>query len=294
MNVTILDIIAITTIGLLGMGFVFRHRDRHILRAGGYVLFGLFWALRAQEFSYDMVNFLFAVLALPFFAVLGMEEYSSYRGGEAKKGMDMLSGGIFFGFALYFMMARVPVFSGAIIESVARHTVLLLNALGGEYTAGAATHSGWASSGFLSSDEVRAPILDKDGFAVVNIILACTGVQSMMIFAGPIMSSRRADLRTRLSGVLLVAPTIYILNIFRNTGIVIMLENGYSFYIAHDVIGKAGSLGAMLVLAFITFKLVPGLLDDVEDIISIFIRRKPRSQPAEPSPPPPENPQEPA
>jgi len=172
--------------------------------------------------------------------------------------------------------------SGAIIGPVTRHSTMLLNALGGEYAAGGVIYPGsmWYSSGFMSGEEVMAPIIDRDGWTVVNIVLACTGVQSMMVFAGPILFTTRATRRDRASAIMIILPTIYILNLIRNAGIVIMMENGVSFHMAHDVIGKAGSLGAMFLLALLAFKLVPGLLDDVEDIIGLFIRRKPHSRPA--------------
>jgi exosortase/archaeosortase len=49
----------------------------------------------------------------------------------------------------------------------------------------------------------------------------------------------------------------------------------FSFEIAHNVIGKAGSLIALIVLLFITFKILPELYDEIMGIIDLPKRKGP-------------------
>ncbi|MCD6461341.1 MAG: archaeosortase A, partial [Thermoplasmata archaeon] len=70
---------------------------------------------------------------------------------------------------------------------------------------------------------------------------------------------------------------IYVLNLFRNWSIIYMIDTlGMSPQTAHDIIGKAGSLAALFLLALMTFRLLPELLDDLEKVLDLFIPRKQR------------------
>ena len=295
MNVSpaLLDMLCFTSIGLLGMGYYFKHNDRYVLRSAGFFLFGLFWALRTPEFwsTGDMVNTFFVAMALPFFSYIGFEELDVFLGKkkESSRGLEMLTGGVFFASLAYFSIAKMPFVSGSIIEMVASHSTWLSNAIGGEYSVGSVVYpagSRWISSGFSVDDEIAAPIFRADGSSVVYIIFACTGIQSILIFSGPILYTKRAGWYEKMHILAIVLPTIYILNIIRNSSIIYMVDElGWSGQFAHDYVAKAGSLVALLFLAFLTFKIVPGILDDVNDVVEIFSRRKQRSPPSKPSPP---------
>ena len=99
----------------------------------------------------------------------------------------------------------------------------------------------------------------------VEIILACTAIESIALFAGVILSVQ-APLGRRLAALAASTISIYLLNIVRN-GFVLMAYGwswfgSDSFDIAHNIIAKAGSTGALLAISYLVFLLLPELLID--------------------------------
>ena len=82
-------------------------------------------------------------------------------------------------------------------------------------------------------------IIAQHGFRV-EIILACTGMQSIAIMLG-VAAAVPTTLRQKAYAFLLVAPTIYILNLFRNV-FVIMAYTGQWFPYFPDIAGN-GEIG---------------------------------------------------
>jgi exosortase/archaeosortase family protein len=133
----------------------------------------------------------------------------------------------------------------------------------------------------------------------VTVILACTALQSIMLFVGLFMGTS-APLRKKLWASALVAAVVYVLNLLRNTGIIWFYGQGVmSFWTIHDAIGKGGSLIAMIGIAFGCFAWFPefltalvGVLDlphrdgPVERVLRLG-RRRPEALPTAPPPPPP-------
>ncbi|MDI9646586.1 MAG: archaeosortase A [Archaeoglobales archaeon] len=114
-----------------------------------------------------------------------------------------------------------------------------------------------------------------EGFVVtlngraVEIILACTAIESIALFAGATLGVD-APKNRRLKAFFLSVPTIYILNIFRN--VFVIASFGYSwfgeksFYIAHNVVAKIFSTIALVAIAYAVFTLLPELLELVENM----------------------------
>src|SRR5439155_10578682 len=118
------------------------------------------------------------------------------------------------------------------------------------------------------------------GYAV-TVILACTAIQSMMIFVAAI-ACLRAPVKRKIWGYLVTAPPIYLLNIFRNAGIVY----GYKdlqwsmfgmdpFEWMHSYVGKIGSLLALVVIALAVFTLLPELHSNILDLFDLRKRKAP-------------------
>lgn len=133
----------------------------------------------------------------------------------------------------------------------------------------------------------------------VTVILACTALQSIMLFVGLFMGTS-APLRKKLWASGIIAAVVYVLNLVRNTGIIWFYGEGVmSFWVIHDAIGKGGSLLAMIGIAFGCFAWFPefltalvGVLDlphrdgPVERVLRLG-RRRPEALPTLPPPPPP-------
>lgn len=110
----------------------------------------------------------------------------------------------------------------------------------------------------------------------ISIIFACTAIQSMVLFVGMIGAITSAKPRRKALGLLATVIPIYFLNLIRNAGVVFMVGSGMvSFDIAHNVIGKIGSLLALILLLLITFKIVPELYAEILGIIDLPKRKGP-------------------
>lgn len=103
----------------------------------------------------------------------------------------------------------------------------------------------------------------------VEIILACTAIESIALFAGVIVSVQ-APLGRRLAALLASTLTIYVLNVVRNS--FVLMAYGWdwfgsdSFHVAHNIIAKAGSTVALLAVAYLVFALLPELLAVIDEL----------------------------
>ncbi len=119
----------------------------------------------------------------------------------------------------------------------------------------------------------------------IEMILACTGIQSIAIMLG-VVGAVRTTLRQKVLAFLLVFPTIYILNTFRNAFVIIAYteqwfpylpeiagngEFGYeSFFWAHNVLSELGALVLLVLIAYGLFAIIPDLGDWAADLVGIY------------------------
>jgi archaeosortase A (PGF-CTERM-specific) len=119
----------------------------------------------------------------------------------------------------------------------------------------------------------------------VEIIMACTGIQSIAIMLG-ITGAVKTTLRQKIYAILLVVPVIYSLNVLRNVFVVMAYtdqwfpylpeiasngEIGYeSFFWAHNVICELLALIALVAIAYGLFLLIPQLGIFADDAISTY------------------------
>lgn len=103
----------------------------------------------------------------------------------------------------------------------------------------------------------------------VEIILACTAIESIALFIGVILSVPASPLR-KFSALALSTLVIYSLNILRNAFVMAAYGDEWfgndSFFIAHNVIAKAGSTLALLVIAYTIFAILPELLALIDEL----------------------------
>ncbi|MDD3933577.1 archaeosortase A [Methanoculleus sp. UBA303] len=116
-------------------------------------------------------------------------------------------------------------------------------------------------------------MMERNGFRT-EIILACTGIQSIAIMLG-VAWGVRSTAGQKIAGFLLVFPTIYVLNIVRNVFVITAYseqwfpylstiagngEMGYeSFFWAHNVMAELGALIFLVILAYALFLVLPEL-----------------------------------
>jgi exosortase/archaeosortase family protein len=109
----------------------------------------------------------------------------------------------------------------------------------------------------------------------VSIVLACTALQSIMVFIG-LFAGTTANLRRKVYASLIVGGVVYVLNLVRNTGIIWFYGQGHSsFWVMHDAIGKGGSLIAMVAIAFGVFRYFPEFLQALFGVLDLVERDGP-------------------
>lgn len=127
-------------------------------------------------------------------------------------------------------------------------------------------------------------LMERNGLQT-EIILACTGIQSIAIMLG-VAWGVQATWKQKIVGFLIVAPTIYILNIVRNLFVISAYTEqwfpylpeiagngqfGYeSFFWAHNVMAELGALVFLVVLAYTLFLVVPQLGTLAESLYRLY------------------------
>jgi len=248
---------------LLGIGFFFKGKNTaSTLKIVGWGMVAFFWATM-PSFLYlseggDVFNAAVCIIGVYVLIYIAYHEWLSIQRNNHVSCLNWIAGGTFLAGIIYFTIENgiVPGLKDWLIEFVAAQSTDLLHLFG------------------VNASRNQALIIYNN--TPVTIIFACTAVQSMVLFVGMIGALSRVNMKRKALGLLVTVVPIYFLNLVRNAGVVFMVGSGMvSFELAHNVIGKAGSLLALIVLLFVTFKIVPELYDEIVGIIDLPKRRGP-------------------
>ena len=241
---------------MLGAGWLDKnlHRGSQV-KTVGWVLFALFWSTYTNLLYFseggDIFNAAVCVIGVYVLVYLAYHEWMAGKRGEHPTALAWIAGATFLAGIIYFSMEiLLPVLSDVLIIVVANQTVWLLHILGIPVTQDGAT------------------ILYHD--YPVRIIFACTAIQSLLLFVGMLGAIPRVSLQRKAVAMCATVIPVYLLNLVRNAGVVILAGGSIvSFDMAHNVIGKVGSLLALIALLFLTFRLVPSLYDEIMGVLSL-------------------------
>jgi archaeosortase A (PGF-CTERM-specific) len=255
---------------LIGVGFFWKGRNAHLIRIPGLFLFAIHWLLWTLEYALVQGNYfnaVFTILAVGFFIFLIYQEFLDYTWKEETYSLKWFTGVIFFGGIVYYLIGYNPVLEAAVIYPVAWLTANLMNVLGLLPT-GETLSLGPTS--YADPHNVYIPI-EPVG---INIILACTAIQAILIFAAVILFVS-APMKNRMKAFFVTTGIIYSLNIVRNISTIWLVSTGtYSFYFAHEVLGKVFSLIVLMILAFWTFTVLPEILDNIYGLADLRFRNR--------------------
>jgi archaeosortase A (PGF-CTERM-specific) len=247
----------------LGFGFFYKqNKTAGVLKIIGWVLFTAFWATMPSFLYFseggDVFNAAVCIIGVYVLFYIAYHEWLSIQRNEPVSCLNWIAGGTFLAGIIYFTLENgiIPGLKEWLIETVAAHTTDVLSLFG------------------VSTTRNHAVIVFNE--IPILIIFACTAIQSMVLFIGMIGALPHVHLKRKALGLLVTVVPIYFLNLIRNASVVYMVGSGMvSFELAHNVIGKAGSLLALIVLLFITFKIVPELYDEIIGIIDLPKRKGP-------------------
>ncbi|MDW7776154.1 MAG: archaeosortase A [Methanosarcinales archaeon] len=245
----------------------------------GWIFFALYWAL--QPFYYlkeGDISMVLLMLVVAFFCLiiahLMIDTYVMTKKGipldnpiDRPKTLLAVTTVTAIGCLFYFPFAQIESLNHLIISTVTSQT-------------------------FWLSQQVGFPVERVDwnmirlGIYRVEIILACTAIESIALFFGLILGTR-AKAKKVLLALLVSIPVIYILNVIRNTFVIgaygyewfgsgpmivnlfgheYFLHDSASFYISHHLIAKGGSGIALFFIAYAVLKTLPELLNLIEEI----------------------------
>ena len=247
----------------LGGGFLYwKKNTASWLKILGWGLFSFFWATMPSFLYFseggDVFNAAVCVIGVYVLVYIAYHEWLSISRNESVSCLNWIAGGTFLAGIIYFTIENgiIPGLSDWLIENVAAQTSDVLHLFGVNVS--------------------RTADLIIYNNIPITIIFACTAIQSMVLFVGMIGALPRVRLKRKALGLLITVVPIYFLNLIRNAAVVYMVGSGMtSFEMAHNVIGKTGSLLALIVLLFITFKIVPELYDEIIGIIDLPKRKGP-------------------
>jgi len=253
-------LVLISCLGFLAALIPGRHR-KYAAIVGWIFIVGFLFAALPEYFSED--NFLYplmAVLSVPFLFIT--IQYLL----EDNIQVLHLSRAAAVAFLIYAPFTYISAAGSLLISAVVNEVVWLLQVFNYPVTLDA-----WN-------------IIAQNGFRV-EIILACTGIQSIAIMLG-VAAAVPTTLRQKIYAFLLVAPTIYILNLFRNVFVIMAYtgqwfpywsdiagngEYGYeSFFWAHNVIAELLALVALILIAYGLFVLIPQLGSFADDLYQLY------------------------
>lgn len=298
-------------LALLGFGFVGRAWAKSITMAG-WLLFAFYWALVAQDLfveeNGDYVNMFFAVVGTYFFTYLAYHQWLSEVRRVENRTVRFLNISTFVAAGAYFVIDKIESVRVWLIIKVSNHTAWMLQTFGqgtqtglvyhvdptgstsdlagpaqgsiasfcyqgtgcpGDYYTPPPPHGFWESITHFDPTHQSAAVIP------VSIILACTALQSIMLFVGLFIGTE-APWKKRIMASVIVASVVYVLNLLRNTGIIWFYGQGQaSFWVMHDAVGKGGSLVAMVAIAFAAFAWFPEFLRELIGVLDLYHRDGP-------------------
>ena len=273
-------------LGMILLGFSWHKRHHNgISRSAqtGWMFVALYFFNQSGYYFEigDIVLTVMTALALPIGVGLVIAESRSL----SKRDRDALNwarGCIAYAGGPYLLVASVPWLSVLAIWFVASQVAIFLSftgtadiQLGETYVnteQGRFLWSEWdGNKWFMTDSFAEHPfqtelILADGGMIGINFVLACTALQSMIVFIGAI-SVLDIDRKRRIRALLFTIPIIHILNLFRNAGLVWMHLSyegweylGMSmFEFGHSYASRVVSLFAMFIMAIAMFELLPEL-----------------------------------
>jgi len=226
----------------------------------GWIVFSFYWATQPQTLYFaeqqDIFNAFVSIIGIYFLLYIAYHDWLSLRRKEDIDSLRWIAGASALAGLLYFIVDLTPL------------AQWLINVV--------SVHSGWLLDLFVDGLTIEPPMISyKD--AVIRIIFACTAVQSMVLFVGMILPLPKVPWKRKITGVLITVLPVYLLNLVRNASIVYLVGiYGPSFFgIAHNYIGKAGSLIALVILLFIVAKILPEIFDDILGLFDLPKRNGP-------------------
>ena len=253
-------LVLISCIGFLLFLIPGRHRKYAAIIGWTFIVLALF--IKLPEF-FSENNFMYPVIAalsVPFLVIT-----AKYLLAEDDRVMH-LSRAAAVAFIIYAPFEYIPALGDWLIAVVVGQVIWILDLL--QFNV---TNTDWN-------------IIARNGFRV-EIILGCTGIQSIAIMLG-VAAAIPTTIKQKCYAFLIIVPTIYFLNLLRNVFVIIAYTNqifpyypeiasngelGYeSFFWAHNVIAELLALVCLVMIAYGLFTVIPKLSSFADDLYQLY------------------------
>ncbi len=255
------------SLGLLVIASIIPRQNKlkFTVAGAGWAFFAVHWATQWSHYLElgDYLNVALTILAAFICIFIGYimvrqdkRIFSDINGISTLNSLFMATTAAAIGGISYFAFSEIQTMNVWIISTVTDQTIWLASLFG-----------------------VMITRLDWNMIAVngykVEIILACTAIESIALFIG-IIASVSAPFKRTAPAFLISVPVIYGLNLIRNVfvvdayGMTLFGSPEMSFYIAHTVIAKIGSLIALFLIAYAVMKILPEIIDMIDGILNLF------------------------
>lgn len=250
----------------------------------GWGLFGAFWLVLLPHFALTQKSVIEGVGAL---AAVPLSVYAGYLLWQGRDSLFVLTRAIGLMGLVYVPFLTISPLRQWIVELVTDQTAFLLSVFGVDHlVVEGLTHDGIRIAGKQYPYESTFWFDGNSAPITYNILLACTGIGSIAIFAGGILAVK-APWRRRLRALALAAGVIYVLNLFRNVFIAVSFGQQrmqiapdlimslfgltdpqmVSYYVADRILAQTGSVVALVVITWFLVRELPEITVLVEDLL---------------------------
>ena len=277
------------SIGLFVGGWLLQrrnHRRAVPLAVAACAVFAVFWLQLVPHFAFVHKSYIEAILAI---AAVPAALYTGHLLWDGRHSLLVLSRAVAIMGLIYLPFETIPAMTvGAIalpapravlIETVFEQTRMIVEAFG--YRPALEPGDGGLLNTFV--------FYDGDHRLTVAVVLACTGLGSIAIFAG-LIGAVEAPWPRKVRALAIAVPIIYALNLLRTSFITIMFGNQYmqwftdevlllfgsadpymvSFFISDRIISQALAVVVLVGLVYVVLRELPELMTVIEDVLFLL------------------------
>jgi archaeosortase A (PGF-CTERM-specific) len=236
------------------------HNSRTGFGGFGWLFLSIYWFLQPQSYIgiQDYFNAFLVIAA----AIMSLFiAYVTFQARDKKEdgyeAINSLSRAASVGGLIYFLFADVGFLNTGIISLVTNQTIWVVEKLG------------------FPVAQVAWNQLAVNGLPV-EIILACTAIESIALFTGLISSAVKAPLSQKFRAFMISVPVIYTLNLLRTSltasayGLAWFGTPEESFQIAEHILAKIGSMIALLAISYAILKMLPEVSDMIDGTVKLL------------------------
>ena len=283
-------------------GSLLEFRDREHARkllVGAWGVFAVFWAVQAPHFAFTQRSIIEGIGSL---VAVPASLYVGYLLWHGRDSLFVMSRAVAAMGIVFIPFQAIQPLEEWLVETVALQTAAGIRLVGIDPTlipwpeaaqrTGEALNMGQAQTASYAekyADYRNTFYFEDDGHPITyTILVACTGIGAMSIFAG-IIAAVRAPLRRKVRAFAVSIPIIYALNIVRNVFIAVFFGKQYaqvapdlvmtlfgtndvrmvSYYVADRIVAQSLSVVVLVGITYLVVRELPEVMVVVEDLLFI-------------------------